>query len=197
MVKNLEQSVLKVMNLSDLKKHAKNLRREGYQISGYKSLSDTKEDKSKLRKMIRKAQTTGSTKKPASPEELFACNPEFTNITQCKKHTDKNIVEELAESCHLDMKEFNTKEKRCVELMKLNKPGTTTGISNASPKSDEYKKLNNLTKPQLIDIARELKINWIKQGIDGNLAPSKALKINVIKAIIAKRGQLPLNKKDN
>ena len=68
MVKNLEQSVLKVMNLSDLKKHAKNLRREGYQISGYKSLSDTKEDKSKLRKMIRKAQTTGSTKKPASPE---------------------------------------------------------------------------------------------------------------------------------
>ena len=92
MFKKLERSVLKDMNLSDLKKHAKKLKTEGYQISGYSKLHDTPEDISALRKMIRKAQKSGKSSsgkspsvKSVSPIKKSGCNPVFDNLTHCQK----------------------------------------------------------------------------------------------------------------
>ena len=92
MVKILESTKLKYLSLSDLKKHAKNLRRDGYQISGYSSFLDTPEDLSKLRKMIRKAQKDGKT--GSSLVKSSKCNPGFENITQCQKKTTVKRVRE-------------------------------------------------------------------------------------------------------
>ena len=139
MVKKIESSVLKDMTLSDLKKHAKRLRRDGYPISGYSKLSDTPSDMSTLRKMIRRAQkagkSSGSSPKASSPKKRSGCSANFENVTHCQKKTSAKKVKELAEECGI---EYTTKEKTCRALLALG-VDVGGGGGGGSPKKKKEK----------------------------------------------------------
>ena len=209
MVKKLESSVLKDMTLSDLKKHAKRLRRDGYPISGYSKLSDTPSDMSTLRKMIRRAQkagkSSGSSPKASSPKKRSGCSADFENVTHCQKKTSAKKVKELAEECGI---EYTTKEKTCRALLALGvdvgggggggspkkkKKSSSKTPSSAINQTDAYKKLNKLKKkdnngPDLQDKARKLKITYADQ--DGeNISMGKLRKHELILAILKKKGK--------
>ena len=207
MVKKLESSVLKDMTLSDLKKHAKQLRRGGYPISGYSGLSDTPSDKSTLRKMIRKSQkagkTSGSPKKSSSKASSpkSGCDSGFDNITKCQKKTSAKRVKELAEQCGI---EYTNKEETCAKLMKIQGNPTGSGGSKKKQKTpgstirgtDAYKKLNKLKKKDnkgddLQDVARKLKIAYGDQDGD-NITMGKLRKHELIVAILTKKGGSPV-----
>ena len=202
------------MNLSDLKKHAKKLKTEGYPISGYSKLHDTPEDISALRKMIRKAQKSSSGKSPSvksvSPIKKSGCNPGFDNLTHCQKRTSVKQVKELAGDCGIDTNIFNTKPKQCAELIRVQGGGLKTKSSGKkSPKkkdsstsideTDEYKKLNKMKKKDddgddLLNMARKLKITYSNQ--DGeNISIGKLRKHELILAIINKKGKVSPKKK--
>ena len=211
MFKKLERSVLKDMNLSDLKKYAKKLKTEGYPISGYSKLHDTSEDKSTLRKMIRKAEKSGnsssvksSSVKSVSRIKKPGCNPVFDNLTHCQKRTSVKQVKELADDCGIDTNIFNTKPKQCAELIRVQGGGLKTkSSSKKSPKkkvssttideTDEYKKLNKMKKKDddgddLLNMARKLNITYSNQ--DGeNISIGKLRKHELILAIINKKGK--------
>ena len=212
MFKKLERSVLKDMNLSDLKKYAKKLKTEGYPISGYSKLHDTTEDKSTLRKMIRKAEKSvkSSSVKSVSPIKKSGCNPVFDNLTHCQKRTSVKQVKELADDCGIDTNIFNTKPKQCAELIRVQGGGLKTkSSSKKSPKkkvssttideTDEYKKLNKMKKKDddgddLLNIARKLNITYSNQ--DGeNISIGKLRKHELILAIINKKGKVSPKKK--
>jgi hypothetical protein len=206
MAKLIDSSDLRDMSLSDLKKHAKQLRRSGYPISGYSKLSDIPDDKSKLRKMIRHAQKAGKASgshKKASPKASSPkseCNSGFDNITHCQKKSSAKKVRSLAEDCGLDMDEFNTKTKQCEELMKRQKKSSSSKKKKTPTKTtvtalkntDAYKKLDKLKKkddknPDLQDKARELKITYGDQDGD-NISMGKLRKHELILAILKKKG---------
>ena len=206
MAKLIDSSDLRDMSLSDLKKHAKQLRRSGYPISGYSKLSDTPDDKSTLRKMIRHAQkagkTNGSHKKesPKASSPKSECDSGFDNITHCQKKSSAKKVRSLAEDCGLDMDEFNTKTKQCEELMKRQKKSSSSKKKKTPTKTpvtalkntDAYKKLDKLKKkddknPDLQDKARELKITYGDQDGD-NISMGKLRKHELILAILKKKG---------
>ena len=209
MVKKLESSVLKDMTLSDLKKHAKRLRKDGYPISGYSKLSDTPSDMSTLRKMIRRAQkagkSSGSSPKASSPKKRSGCSTNFENVTHCQKKTSAKKVKELAEECGI---EYTTKEKTCRALLALGvdvgggggggspkkkKKSSSKTPSSAIKQTDAYEKLNKLKKkdkdgPDLQDKARKLKITYADQ--DGeNISMGKLRKHELILAILRKKGK--------
>ena len=208
MVKKLESSVLKDMTLSDLKKHAKRLRKDGYPISGYSKLSDTPSDMSTLRKMIRRAQkagkSSGSSPKASSPKKRSGCSTNFENVTHCQKKTSAKKVKELAEECGI---EYTTKEKTCRALLALGvdvggggggspkkkKKSSSKTPSSAIKQTDAYEKLNKLKKkdkdgPDLQDKARKLKITYADQ--DGeNISMGKLRKHELILAILKKKGK--------
>ena len=204
------------MNLSDLKKHAKKLKTEGYPISGYSKLHDTPEDISTLRKMIRKAQKSeksssgksssgnSSSVKAVSPIKKSGCNPVFDNLTHCQKRTSVKQVKELADDCGIDTNIFNTKPKQCAELIRVQGGGLKTkSSSKKSPKkkdssssideTNEYKKLNKMKKKDddgddLLNMARKLNITYSNQ--DGeNISIGKLRKHELILAIINKKGK--------
>jgi hypothetical protein len=193
MVEKIESSVLKNMTLSDLKKHAKTLKRDGYTISGYKEYSNNPSDMSELRKKIRRTQKAG---KSSSPLKKSACTVDFSNITECQKKTSAKKVKELAEECDI---EYTTKEKTCKALMKIgvdvsgsNKKKTPTKPQDSSiKKTDDYIKLNKLKKTDkegndLQDKARKLKITYGDQ--DGeNISVGKLRKHELILAILKKK----------
>jgi hypothetical protein len=198
MVKKLESSILKDMTLSDLKKHAKKLRKDGYQISGYSKLSDTPSDISTLRKMIRRAQkagkSNGSSLKLPSPTKKSGCNPGFDNVTHCVKKSSAKKIKELADECGI---EYTTKEKTCrVLLSQQGKGGSKKKSVSKTPssgivESEAYKKLNKMKKkdndgPDLHDIAKKLKITYAQQ--DGeNISIGKLRKKELIVAILKKK----------
>ena len=205
MVKKLESSVLKDMTLSDLKKHAKRLRKDGYPISGYSKLSDTPSDMSTLRKMIRRAQkagkSSGSSPKASSPKKRSGCSANFENVTHCQKKTSAKKVKELAEECGI---EYTTKEKTCRALLALGvdvgggspkkkKKSSSKTPSSAIKQTDAYEKLNKLKKkdkdgPDLQDEALKLKITYADQ--DGeNISMGKLRKHELILAILKKKGK--------
>ena len=209
MVKKIESSVLKDMTLSELKKHAKRLRRDGYPISGYSGFSDTKDNMSTLRKMIRSAQKAGksggSSPKAPSTKKKPACSTGFDNLTHCQKKTSSKRVKEIAEECGI---EYTTKEKTCRALMAL---GVDTGEGGSKKKksssktptsairqTDAYKKLNKLKKqdndgPDLQDKARKLKMTYGDQ--DGeNISMGKLRKHELILAILKKKGYVSTKK---
>ena len=191
--------------MSDLKKHAKSLRRDGYPISGYSKLSDTPSDMSTLRKMIRRAQkagkSSGSSPKASSPKKRSGCSTNFENVTHCQKKTSAKKVKELAEECGI---EYTTKEKTCRALLALGvdvggggggspKKSSSKTPSSAIKQTDAYKKLDKLKKkdndgPDLQDKARKLKITYADQ--DGeNISMGKLRKHELILAILKKKGK--------
>ena len=189
MVKSLESSVLKDMSLLDLKKHAKQLRRAGYPISGYSKFSES--DIKELRKMIRHAQRAG--------KSGGSCDPGFENLTHCQKKTSAKKVKQLAEDCDIDLK---TKPEQCKALIK--KQGSKSSKKKKTPSSnikqtDAYKKLNKLKKKDndkedLQDKARKLKITYADQ--DGeNITMGRLRKHELILAILAKKGKTTSPKK--
>ena len=193
MVKILESTKLKYLSLSDLKKHAKNLRRDGYQISGYSSFLDTPEDLSKLRKMIRKAQKDGKT--GSSLVKSSKCNPGFENITQCQKKTTVKRVRELAEECGIETDKVD-KPTLCKNLMNAqnsSKKSPKKSPSTDIKETDDYKKLDKMKKKDskendLIDFAHKLKISYGEQ--DGESIPiTKLRKHELILTILKKQGK--------
>jgi hypothetical protein len=201
MVKKLESSVLKDMSLSDLKKHAKRLRKYGYSISGYSKLSDTSADKSTMRKMIRRAQKAGksggSSPKSSSPKKKSGCSTGFDNLTHCQKKTSAKRVKEIAEECGI---EYTTKAKTCKALMEagvdvdggsIKEKKSSKTPSSAIKKTEAYIKLNKLKKrdnngPDLQDKARKLKITYFDQDGD-NITMGKLRKHELILAILKKK----------
>ena len=178
MVKILESSVLKDMTLLDLKKHAKSLRKGGYPISGYSKLSDTKENMSILRKMIRNAQKSGK-----------KCNHGFENVTACQKKTSVKKVKEIAEECGIT---YTNKEKVCKELIKSGQKGNGDSKKKTPPKKPIN--LNRLPKTELQDQAKELGIEYGEQ--DGeNIRMIKLRKQDLIIAIIKKTQTSPKRSK--
>jgi hypothetical protein len=139
MVKKIETDILRKMNLSDLKKHAKRLKRGGYEISGYSKLKDTAEDLKILRRLIRSTQKKGkiatSTRKSPQGTKKSTCDAEFDNLTQCNKKTSVEKVKQTAKNCGID---YTTKQKTCVAIMEsgLNKKTS----SKSTPKESTRKK---------------------------------------------------------
>jgi hypothetical protein len=210
MVKIIDSSDLKDMTLSELKKHAKLLRRGGYPISGYSNFVDSPSDLKKFRQMIRNTQKAGKSKssskksssKASSPKS--GCESNFENITKCMKNTSAVKVKKIALGCGLDA----TKPKTilCPQLLKLQDKAGGKGSKNKTPvktpvktpgsslkTTDEYKKLNKLKKKapdedDLQDMARKLKISYGNQ--DGeNITMGKLRKHELIIAILQKKGK--------
>ena len=176
MVKELESDTLRKMSISELKKHAKNLKQAGYAIKGYSGLKDTNEDLKKLRKLIRHGQRAGVSK-PSSPKKRVksstsekkskkkksGCNPDFKNKTECIKHTSASAVSKMAEDCGLDTDEMN-KNDQCVALFGM-QDGPGKGIKSSNPYADDpdFKKLMKNTAPQLKEKAKKKKLVYIME----------------------------------
>ena len=204
MVKLLESSILKNMTLTELKKHAKHLRRSNYPISGYSVLTDSPEDMKTLRKMIRHAQKAGnsssSSPKLSSPDTKIECDPEFENITHCQKKTSSKKVKQLAEDCGIDIDKYGTKPEQCAQLIKAQGGKKhSKKHDNSIKQTDAYKKLNKMKKkdsqnPDLQDKAKKLGIDYGNQ--DGeNISMMKLRKHELIMAILEKKGKLPSSPK--
>lgn len=184
MVQHIDSAELRKMDFKELKKHAKELRRNGYDIKGYTSLSDNPSDMKLLRKMIRNAQKSKSTSKSKT------CKTGLKNITDCQKNTSAKKVREIAEKCKIDTKKHNTKVKMCKELIRINGKSDKSSKSSKPEKvtdkhtdSDEYKKMKKHTKKELQDKAKKLKIDYGSQ--DGEIIlVNKLRKHELIVAIL-------------
>ena len=101
----LTSDILRTMNFDELKKHAKELRKEGYSISGLSKLEDNKEDRKNLRSLIKNSKQKKSTE----------CH--FDNITQCQKGKTAAEVKEISKKCGVDTNIYKTKPEQCRQLL--------------------------------------------------------------------------------
>ena len=197
MVNKIKWNLLLDMKFDALKKHAKELKKEGYKINGLSKLVDKSEDRKLLRKLIK-----DSKKEVEVPTE---CG--FDNITQCQKKTSAPKVKEIAEKCGLDIGLYKTKTQQCQQLIKNKgdvkpvknksdvKPAKKESdvkpakkekkIKNVIENTEEYKKLDKLNKGDILNKAKELEIDYIVQD-DSEILLNKARKQDIILSILNK-----------
>jgi len=182
MVNKIKWNLLLDMKFDALKKHAKELKKEGYKINGLSKLVDNSDDRKLLRKLIR-----DSKKEKKVVEVPTECG--FDNVTQCQKKTSAEKVKEIAEKCGLDTSLYKTKTQQCQQLIKNKgdvKPvKKEKKIKNVIENTEEYKKLDKLNKGDILNKAKELEIDYIVQD-DSEILLNKARKQDIILSILNK-----------
>ena len=189
MVKSKQE--IKNMKFVELHKYLDKLRKKGYNVPDLSSYKDTSDGRFKLRIIVNELQNKGlmSDDEPETKEDnsdSFNDCELYTSKTDCKKRASAQEVKEASQKCGIDIKTYKTKESQCDELDKLLEKLKKTNTNvvykkfNDILKSEKYKKLEKLTKSDLVEMATE-------QGIE--LDFKSANKQSIIVAILEKNDQ--------